>query len=48
MVKSKGVRIIVTLECTECRTATAVENAVLESLAIQQLKTEETILKGSN
>ena len=24
------------------------KNAVLESLAIQQLKTEETILKGSN
>ena len=48
MVKSKGVRIIVTVEYTECRTATAAENAVLESLAIQQLKTEETMLKGSN
>ena len=46
--KAKGARIIVTLECTECRTATAAENAVPESLAIQQLKTEETIPKDSN
>ena len=37
MVKSKGVRIIVTLEYTERRTLIAAENAVLESLAIQQL-----------
>ena len=48
MAKSKGVRILVTLECTECRTATAAKNAALESLAIQKLKTEETILKGSD
>ena len=46
MAKSKGVRIIVTLECTECRTATAAENAALEFLAIQQIKPKKQSWKA--
>ena len=48
MAKSKGVRIVVTLECTDVEQRLLVKNAALVSLAIQQLKTEEATLKGSN